>query len=70
MADENWADKIAAQQRHEHLAATVRIIVGELCYLAEQSPSPTAEQIYACTEVLENALKEGEVAYEEPAAHA
>lgn len=64
MTDENWADKIRAQQRHEHLAATVRIIVGELCNLAEQDEAKEiADRIYACTEVLEAAVKEDEVSY-------
>jgi len=63
-ADENWRDKVAAQQRHEHLAATVRIAVGELCYLAEQmNDLAPVERIYAITEVLDEALKAGDVAY-------
>lgn len=60
--DSNWHDKIAAQQRHEHLAATVRIAVGELCYLAEQN-ADVEEQVYAIANLLEVAVKEDEVAY-------
>lgn len=59
-----WLDKIAAQQRHEHLAATVRIAIGELCQVGELTEElGTAERVYAITEILEEALKVGEVAY-------
>ena len=59
---DDWRDKIAAQQRHEHLAATVRIVVGELCFLAEQNED-VAERVYGLTGVLEEALKEQDVSY-------
>ena len=67
MADyvnEDWRDKLAAQERHEQLAASVRIAIGELCQAAENTDElDTAEKIYGITELLETQLKDGEVAY-------
>jgi hypothetical protein len=62
--DANWNDKLAAQQRHEHLAATVRIAMGELCWVAEQADElKIAEPIYGIVDMLEAQLKAGDVAY-------
>jgi hypothetical protein len=62
--DANWNDKLAAQQRHEHLAATVRIAIAELLYVAEQANElKIAEPIYGIVDMLEEQIKAGDVAY-------
>ena len=50
---DEWRDRMYAETRHDRLAATARIVLRELCYLAEASDVATADRIHAIAEVLE-----------------